>query len=166
MFVTPQDGSSVETGRKHWCSNRGLNTLYNCVARWIIQTNTFCYSHSGLLCSSTTSWATPVKFYLEEITGIILLPIQKSSAITFYHLCQVTWYRCWWYICMECCTGSAAKPSRSSDSAHSSEVYDISRFQKVMTKTQMADLSLPSPPFLQAIDRSGYVKLIPLQLAL
>lgn len=46
--------------------------------------------------------------------------------------------------------GLSNKPGKSnSEASQSSEVYDISRFQKVMTKTQMVELNLPSPPLLQ-----------------
>ncbi|XP_067951702.1 histone-lysine N-methyltransferase 2C-like isoform X2 [Watersipora subatra] len=48
--------------------------------------------------------------------------------------------------------GGPSRGSKTPESTQPSEVYDISRFQKVMTKTQMLDLSLPSPPLLKPID--------------
>lgn len=42
------------------------------------------------------------------------------------------------------------------DAPPATEVYDISRFQKVMTKTQMLELRLPSPPRLCAADRASH----------
>lgn len=46
------------------------------------------------------------------------------------------------------------KQTKSSESAShaGAEVYDLSRFQKSMTKTQMLDLNLPSPPLLTNTD--------------
>ena len=41
-----------------------------------------------------------------------------------------------------------SKQTKTSESGQSGEVYDLSRFQKSMTKTQMLDLNLPSPPLL------------------
>jgi len=46
------------------------------------------------------------------------------------------------------------KSNKAVDNASSSaEVYDISRFQKVISKAQMPEPSLPSPPYLQACAR-------------
>lgn len=39
--------------------------------------------------------------------------------------------------------------SGSGGAGTSTEVYDISRFHKAMSKTQMIDLKLPSPPLLE-----------------